>query len=110
MDKGVIWDISKGYPAHVLSWHEMNVPKLGNVRVWIHSKGESTKSDFTYGKENRARVTFIFGSIEIQIQGESFSQVTENEKQLRLELARCAGHSRSTLNMSFQLLYFVSYS
>ena len=90
MDKGIIWDISKGYPAHVLSWHEMNVPKLGNVRVWIHSKGESTKSDFTYGKENRARVTFIFGSIEIQIQGESFSQVTENEKQLRLELARCA--------------------
>ena len=39
MDKGIIWDTSKGYPAHVLSWHEMNVPKLGNVRVWIHSKG-----------------------------------------------------------------------
>lgn len=90
MDKGIIWDVSKGYPAHVLSWHEMNVPKLGNVRVWIHSKGESTKSDFTYGKENRARVTFSFGSIDFQIQGENFSQVTENEKQLRLELARCA--------------------
>ena len=90
MDKGIIWDTSKGYPAHVLSWHEMNVPKLGNVRVWIHSKGESSKSDFTYGKDNRARVTFTFGSIDIQIQGENFSPVTENEKQLRLELARCA--------------------
>lgn len=90
MDKGIIWDTSKGYPAHVLSWHEMNVPKLGNVRIWIHSKGETTKSDFTYGKDNRARVTFSFGSIDIQIQGENFSPVTENEKQLRLELAKCA--------------------
>lgn len=90
MDKGIIWDTSKGYPAHVLSWHEMSVPKLGNVRVWIHSKGESAKSDFTYGKDNRGRVTFSFGSIDIQIQGENFSPVTENEKQLRLELARCA--------------------
>lgn len=90
MDKGIIWDTSKGYPAHVLSWHEMSVPKLGNVRVWIHSKGESTKSEFTYGKDNRGRVTFSFGSIDIQIQGESFSPVSENEKQLRLELARCA--------------------
>jgi hypothetical protein len=90
MDKGIIWDNSKGYPANVLSWHEMSVPKLGNIRVWIHSKGESAKSDFTYGKDNRARVTFTFGSIEIQIQGETFSEVTENEKQLRLELAKCA--------------------
>ena len=90
MDKGIIWDTSKGYPAHVLSWHEMSVPKLGNVRVWIHSKGESTKSDFTYGKDNRGRVTFSFGSIDIQIQGENFSPVSENEKQLRLELAKCA--------------------
>lgn len=90
MDKGVIWDISKGYPAHVLSWHEMSVPKLGNIRVWIHSKGKSTTSDFSYGKDNRARVSFTFGSIEIQIQGDSFAKVTENEKLLRLELARCA--------------------
>ena len=90
MDKGIIWDNSKGYPAHVLSWHEMNVPKLGNIRVWIHSKGEAINSDFAYGKDNRARVAFAFGSIEIQIQGSSFAQVTENEKQLRLELAKCA--------------------
>lgn len=90
MDKGIIWDMSKGYPAHVMSWHEMNVPKLGNIRVWIHSKGESTKSEFSYGKDNRTRVTFTFGSIEIQIHGETFSQVSENEKQLRLELASCA--------------------
>lgn len=90
MDKGIIWDNSKGYPAHVLSWHEMSVPKLGNIRVWIHSKGEPSKSDFAYGKDNRARVAFAFGSIEIQIHGDSFSEVTENEKQLRLELARCA--------------------
>lgn len=90
MDKGIIWDISKGYPAHVLSWHEMSVPKLGNIRVWIHSKGETNKSEFSYGKDNRARVNFTFGSIEIQIQGESFIPVTENEKHLRLELARCA--------------------
>lgn len=90
MDKGIIWDNSKGYPAHVLSWHEMSVPKLGNIRVWIHSKGEQSKSDFAYGKDNRARVAFSFGSIEIQIQGESFTAITENEKQLRLELAKCA--------------------
>jgi hypothetical protein len=106
MDKGIIWDISKGYPAHVLSWHEMNIPKLGNIRVWIHSKGESTKSDFSYGKDNRARVTFTFGSIEIQIQGETFSQVTENEKQLRLELARCApaNTNRSVKSSNFRFI------
>lgn len=90
MDKGIIWDTSKGYPAHVLSWHEMNVPKLGNIRVWIHSKGDVTNGDFSYGKDNRARVGFSFGSIEIQIQGESFAPITETEKQLRLDLARCA--------------------
>lgn len=90
MDKGIIWDISKGYPSHVLSWHEMSVPKLGNIRVWIHSKGLTSKSEFAYGKDNRARVIFSFGSIDIQIQGKEFAPVSEKEKQLRLELARCA--------------------
>ena len=106
MDKGIIWDTSKGFPAHVLSWHEMNVPKLGNIRVWIHSKGISTQSELTFGKDNRARVTFSFGSIEIQIQGETFSQVTENEKQLRLELASCApaGTHNSVRSSNFRFI------
>lgn len=90
MNKGIIWDSTKGYPFHVLSWHEMNVPKLGNVRVWIHSKGEISRSDFAYGKDSRSRVTFTFGSLEIQIHGAEFSSISETEKQLRLELAACA--------------------
>lgn len=68
----------------------MNVPKLGNIRVWIHSKGLTNKAEFTYGKDSRARVVFSFGSIDIQIQGKDFAPVSEKEKQLRLELARCA--------------------
>jgi hypothetical protein len=90
MDKGVIWDLSKGYPAHVVTWHEMSIPKLGNIRVWIHSKGLVANKENSYGKNNRARVTFSFGSIEIQIQGETFTPISENEKRLRLELASCA--------------------
>ena len=90
MDKGIIWDISKGYPENVLSWHEIHIPKLGNIRVWIHSKGEVAKNDFSYGKDQRSRVIFAFGSIEIQMHGESFAPISEAEKQLRLELATLA--------------------
>lgn len=90
MDKGVIWDLSKGFPAHVITWHEMNMPKLGNIRVWMHSKGQIATSEGTYGRNNRSRVSFTFGSIEIQVQGETFSTVTEAEKRIRLDLAKCA--------------------
>lgn len=87
MDKGIIWDITQGFPAHVVSWHEMQIPKLGNIRVWIHSKGEPNANEFTYGKDNRARVKFTFGSIEIQVHGDEFTEISEDEKQLRLKLA-----------------------
>jgi hypothetical protein len=89
MDKGIIWDISKGYPAHVISWHELTLPKLGNVRVWIHSKGHVSGTDFNYGggKSGSLNVFFTFGSMEIQSHGETFHPVTEQEKQARIQLA-----------------------
>jgi hypothetical protein len=92
MDKGIIWDISKGYPSHVISWHEMTLPRLGNVRVWIHSRGQLSGQDFTYGKldSNASNVYFSFGSLEIQSQGETFTPVTEQEKSLRIQLANAA--------------------
>lgn len=91
MDKGLIWDLSEGYPSHVISWHELALPKLGNVRVWIHSKGLLEKTGFKdKGTGSDSRVFFTFGSLEIQSQGATFSPVSEDEKNLRIGLARLA--------------------
>lgn len=104
MDKGVIWDISKGYPAHVISWHELTLPRLGNIRVWIHSKGLLSDSSFKYGdsKDLASNVYFTFGSLEIQSHGDVFIPVSEEEKQIRIKLAnvapsKSAGELKSSL-------------
>ena len=94
MDKGAIWDRHSGHPENVLSWHEINLEKFGLARIWIHSratsKGTSGKSQSFRGGPNEQLWYFTLVGIEVQIHGDSLQPVTEEEKRLRLELAKFA--------------------
>lgn len=96
MDKGIIWSRSEGFARDLISWHDMHISGMGNVRIWIHSRGEIMQSDFKYSSDEMSeRAVYSFRSLEVQVQGKSFSAITETEKQARIELAKLSPKSTS---------------
>lgn len=104
MDKGVIWKTEGRYIQHAISWHELNVSRIGNLRIWIHSRGNQQLREFVDNSGERVdgRTLFTIASVDIQLQGKKFLPVNNVEMKARIEVAQQAPESDSqSLSASF---------
>jgi len=104
MGKGIIWSTKGAKVSHAISWHDISIPKAGNIRLWLHSSGAESIGDFKddSGQQMLSRMFFTLISVDIQVQGKTFSKISNEEKQARLEVAAHATFGGATgLKASF---------
>lgn len=89
MDSGIFWELKAKSMPHVISWHDVVVPELGNFRVWIHALGSFFLSDLMEKPHDQgsSRLQFKVVGVEIQSQGDKFSSINNEEKISRLIVA-----------------------
>ena len=89
MDSGVFWELKANDVSHVISWHDVTIPELGNYRVWVHALGTELLKDFVNQAKNRVnvRMQFKVAGVEVQSIGISFPAVSNDEKIARLSVA-----------------------
>jgi hypothetical protein len=89
MDSGVFWELKANDVSHVISWHDVTIPDLGNYRVWVHALGTEILKDFLDRSKSRVsvRMQFNIAGIEVQPLGKSFPAVSDPEKTARLGVA-----------------------
>lgn len=80
-----------GYLGHVLSWHDLELPPHGNIRVWIHSL-------------SRSRIKREFLSIQVELHGTVFPDVEPGEADARMKLAVLTSTFRSEAKLKSTLL------
>ena len=89
MESGICWSTQTGYIAHAISWHDIQLPARGNLRIWMHSHGRpnpaisTLKTSAVLGSET----LFQLISLTIQSVGKNFPPVAKPEWEKFLELA-----------------------
>ena len=67
MDSGVFWELKANDVSHVISWHDVTIPELGNYRVWVHALGTELLKDFVSQTKNRVNVRMQFKVAGVEV-------------------------------------------
>ena len=89
MDSGIFWEAKAHDSSHAISWHDVEVPELGNYRVWVHAIGSGLLNDFVGQSKGRVdvRMQFKIAGMEVEAHGDKFLPVSTDEKIARLKVA-----------------------